>query len=423
MLDLRSLEADPQACITQLTKRHFPHASQHIADLLQANQARKTTQRHVDQLAAKLKAQAQAIGKHLQAGQHAQATALKKALAAERVQHKEARQALRTSQQAVEKLLLALPNLPHEQVPPGTRAEDNRMLHTWQAPALPAGRLSPHWELLARHQLASFELGSKITGTGFPVLQGQGAQLQRALIQFFLAQAAQAGYQEIAPPLIVNAASALGTGQLPDKEGMMYALQDSGYYLIPTAEVPLTNLYRDTLVASHQLPLKHVACTPCFRREAGSWGSHVRGLNRLHQFEKVELVEVVHPRQAHEAFERMNTYVQGLLKSLGLSYRVLALCAGELGHAAALTHDIEVYSPGQQQWLEVSSITHFGTYQARRLRLCYQEAQQRSFCHTLNGSALALPRLMAALIEHHQTPQGIQVPPVLHPYTGFTRIG
>lgn len=321
-------------------------------------------------------------------------------------------------------VLYKLPNVPARAVPAGKGAEDNIVTHQHgHIPQLYQGAL-PHWELIKKFDIIDFELGVKISGAGFPVYKGKGAKLQRALINFFLAEAEKAGYVEIQPPIVVNEDSGYGTGQLPDKEGQMYFVNADGLYLIPTAEVPITNLYRDVILPEAELPVKNVGYTPCFRREAGSWGAHVRGLNRLHQFDKVEIVQITKPEDSYETLEDMCQHVQGLLEKLELPYRKLLLCGGDMGFNAALTYDMEVFSAAQQRWLEVSSVSNFETYQANRLKLRFKNKEGKTqLLHTLNGSALALPRIVAAILENNQTPEGIRIPKVLVPFTGFEKIG
>jgi seryl-tRNA synthetase len=314
-----------------------------------------------------------------------------------------------------------LPNLPHSSVPPGKSAEDNITVRSGgEVPLLHEGA-QPHWDLIKKYDIIDFDLGIKLTGAGFPVYKGKGAKLQRALINFFLDEGEKAGYREIEPPIVVNEESGFGTGQLPDKEGQMYHATIDNLYLIPTAEVPITNIYRDVILDAAELPLRNMGYTPCFRREAGSWGAHVRGLNRLHQFDKVEIVQIAHPDKSYESLEEMVKHVEGLLVKLGLPYRILRLCGGDMSFTSALTYDFEVYSAAQQRWLEVSSTSNFEAFQANRLKCRFREkgAKQTTLCHTLNGSALALPRIVASLLENNQTPEGIRIPAALIPYTGF----
>ena len=325
--------------------------------------------------------------------------------------------------QELTQLLLTIPNAPSVEVPKGKTPEDNKQVLLWgEMPTLHEGAL-PHWELAAKYDIIDFELGVKIAGAGFPVYKGKGAIFQRALIQFFLNEAGKAGYMEIQPPLMVNADSGYGTGQLPDKEGQMYHVGLDDLYLIPTAEVPITNLYRDVILQESQLPVKNAGHTPCFRREAGSYGAHVRGLNRLHQFDKIEIVQIVKPEGSYEVLEEMNQYVQGLLQKLGLHYRVLLLCGGDMGFTSAKTYDMEVWSAAQEKWLECSSVSNFETFQTTRLKCRFRNAEGKTeLAHSLNGSALALPRIVASLLENYQTPEGIVVPEELVKYTGFTMI-
>jgi len=320
--------------------------------------------------------------------------------------------------------LYQLPNIPHTSVPTGNSEEDNEEIkREGEIPHLHK-KAVPHWDLIKQYDLIDFDLGVKITGAGFPVYKGRGARLQRALINFFLDRAEAAGYKEMQPPIVVNEASGYGTGQLPDKEGQMYHITEEDLYLIPTAEVPLTNIYRDVILNEEELPIKNVGYTPCFRREAGSWGAHVRGLNRLHQFDKVEIIQIVKPEASYDTLQLMCNYVEQLLKDLNLPYRILRLCAGDLGFTSALTFDFEVYSAGQNKWLEVSSVSNFENFQANRLKLRYKNKDgQKQLLHTLNGSALALPRILAAILENNQTETGIEIPEILKPYTRFDRIG
>ncbi|HLW50655.1 MAG TPA: serine--tRNA ligase, partial [Sphingobacteriaceae bacterium] len=324
-------------------------------------------------------------------------------------------------EQQLQEKLVQLPNLPHSSVPRGVGADDNEVvLEFGDKPALDAKAL-PHWELATKYDIIDFELGVKLTGAGFPVYKGKGARLQRAMINFFLDSAEKAGYKEVQPPILINEASGFGTGQLPDKEGQMYHVGVDDLYLIPTAEVPVTNLYRDVIVKEEDFPIKHTAYTPCFRREAGSYGAHVRGLNRLHQFDKVEVVQIVHPEHSYQVLEEMSLYVQSLLQALELPYRVLRLCGGDMGFTSALTYDMEVWSAAQERWLEVSSVSNFETYQSNRLKVRFKGADGKmQLAHTLNGSALALPRILASILENNQTADGrIRIPKVLVPYTGF----
>jgi seryl-tRNA synthetase len=327
---------------------------------------------------------------------------------------------LKSIEEELRQLLYTIPNVPNPIVPAGNSDEDNKVISTHgEAPKL-YNNAKPHWELIEKYDIIDFELGNKITGAGFPVYKGKGAKLQRALVNFFLDEGCKAGYNEVQPPILINQESGIATGQLPDKEGQMYHATEDDYYLIPTAEVPITNIYRGEILKEEELPKKHVGFTPCFRREAGSWGSHVRGLNRLHQFDKVEIVQIQHPDKSYDALDDMSNYIQSLLKKLELPYRVLLLCGGDLGFTSAITYDMEVFSAAQEKWLEVSSVSNFETYQANRLKLRFKGADKKSqLLHTLNGSALALPRIVAAILENNQTAEGIKIPKVLVPYCGF----
>jgi seryl-tRNA synthetase len=377
----------------------------------------------VDNTSAQLNQLTQQIGQLMQQGKEEEAAAAKKQTTVFKFTIKTLIQQLRVHEEALQHALYAVPNLPNTDVPEGKNAADNMIVYQSHEVLVNNAAQLPHWELAQKYALVDFELGNKIAGAGFPVYKGQGARLQRALINFFLDEARHAGYEEIQPPIVVNEVSAYGTGQLPDKEGQMYQLKDTTYYLIPTAEVPLTNLYRDEILSKDALPIKNVAYTPCFRREAGSWGSYVRGLNRLHQFDKVELMQVRLPEESYEALQEMCAYVQRLLEKLELPYRVVKLCGGDLGFTAAFTYDLEVWAAGQQRWLEVSSVSNFETYQTYRMQLRYRDKHHKTcLLHTLNGSALALPRIVAALLENNQTASSISIPPMLQPYTSFQAI-
>lgn len=420
MLQLSAIRDQFDVVLDGLAKRNFKAAKELLTAIVDKDNTRKETQHRLDDLKAKANADARKIGELMKAGKTAEANELKAGVSTS----KETTRALETSLSTLEKelteLLYKVPNVPHRKVPAGTGAEDNVTVHTHgEIPSLPADAL-PHWDLIKKYDIIDFDLGNKISGAGFPVYKGKGAKLQRALINFFLDEAGKQGYHEVQPPIVVNEASGYGTGQLPDKEGQMYFIGEDGLYLIPTAEVPITNLYRDVIVPERDLPVKHVGYTPCFRREAGSWGAHVRGLNRLHQFDKVEIVQICQPEQSYQVLDEMCAHVQGLLERLQLPYRKLLLCGGDMGFNAALTYDMEVFAAGQGRWLEVSSVSNFETYQANRLKLRVKGADGKAhLLHTLNGSALALPRIVAALLENNQTPRGIVVPDVLVPYTHF----
>lgn len=391
-----------------------------VDEIIQLDDKRRQTQTSLDNVSAEANASAKQIGDLMRGGKKEEAEALKAKTGTWKEDIKKLGEELTAIEAELQQKLVLLPNLPHSSVPKGLTPEENEVvLEDGAKPALPASAL-PHWELAAKYNLIDFELGVKITGAGFPVYKNKGAKLQRALINFFIDEAEKAGYSEVVVPLMVNEASGFGTGQLPDKEGQMYFAGLDKLYLIPTAEVPITNMYRDVILKADELPVKNCGYTPCFRREAGSYGAHVRGLNRLHQFDKVEIVQVAHPDQSYEILEQMSQHVQGLLQKLGLPYRVLRLCGGDMGFASALTYDMETWSAAQQRWLEVSSVSNFETFQSNRLKLRFRNAEGKTqLPHTLNGSALALPRIVATLLENNQTENGIKVPEVLVPYTRF----
>lgn len=422
MLTLQQIKEDPERVIARLAVKGFD-GKQGVNDVIDFDDERKNLQFQNDNLAAQLKKKADSIGRLMKEGNKAEAEEAKKEVAEMKEKQKELAERLATTENAIRDILLGMPNIPCDMVPEGRTAEDNVVEKTGgQMPELPADAL-PHWDLAKKYDLINFDLGVKITGPGFPVYVGKGAKLQRALIQFFLDRASEAGYLEIQPPYVVNEASGYGTGQLPDKEGQMYLANLDKLYLIPTAEVPVTNLYRDVIIPADKLPVKNCAYSACFRREAGSYGKDVRGLNRLHQFDKVEIVRIEKPEDSYAALEEMKAHVQGLLEKLGLPWHILRLCGGDMSFTSAITFDFEVYSAAQGRWLEVSSVSNFETYQANRLKCRYRaEDKKTRLCHTLNGSALALPRIMAALLENNQTPEGIRVPECLHKYTGFTII-
>jgi seryl-tRNA synthetase len=391
-----------------------------VDEIIELDDKRRQTQTSLDNISASANAAAKQIGELMRAGKKEEAETLKAKTSALKEEIKTLGEQLAAVETDLQNKLVLLPNLPHSSVPKGLTPEENEvMLENGVKPNLPANAL-PHWELAAKYSLIDFELGVKITGAGFPVYKNKGAKLQRALINYFIDEAEKAGYSEVVVPLLVNEASGFGTSQLPDKEGQMYFVGLDGLYLIPTAEVPITNMYRDVILKADELPVKNCGYTPCFRREAGSYGAHVRGLNRLHQFDKVEIVQVAHPDKSYEILEQMSLHVQGLLQKLGLPYRVLRLCGGDMGFGSALTYDMETWSAAQQRWLEVSSVSNFETFQSNRLKLRFRNAEGKTqLAHTLNGSALALPRIVAALLENNQTEKGIKVPEVLVPYTKF----
>ncbi|MDE6628693.1 MAG: serine--tRNA ligase [Muribaculaceae bacterium] len=419
MLTLQQIKADPADIVRRLAVKGFDGKAA-IDEVLALDDQRRTLQLENDNKAAGLNKLAASIGALMKQGKREEAEAAK----AEVASIKEAQRAIAEQLAATEarqhELLVSIPNVPCDMVPEGTSAADNVVeKEGGPMPDLPADAL-PHWDLAKKYNLIDFDLGVKITGAGFPVYIGKGARMQRALIQFFLDEAYHAGYIEIEPPYVVNEASAYGTGQLPDKEGQMYHCQLDNLYLIPTAEVPVTNIYRDVIIPEAELPKKNCAYSACFRREAGSYGKDVRGLNRLHQFDKVEIVRIERPEDSYAALEEMKDHVQGLLDKLGLPWHILRLCGGDMSFTSAITFDFEVWSGAQQRWLEVSSVSNFETYQANRLKCRYRAADKKTrLCHTLNGSALALPRIMAALLENNQTPEGIVVPECLRKYTHF----
>ncbi|MBI1306168.1 MAG: serine--tRNA ligase [Bacteroidetes bacterium] len=421
MLQTQIVRNETERILKGLSKRGKSFDTE-INRIIQLDDERRNTQTQLDGLLAEMNSIAREIGQLFREKKTEEAE-IKKARTGELKQSiQELEEKLRTAESDLFNALTAVPNVPHHSVAPGKSAEDNEIVYTWgEAPIL--NNPLPHWELTKKYDLIDFDLGVKVTGAGFPVYKGKGARLQRALINFFLDEALKAGYREIQPPIFINADSGFGTGQLPDKEGQMYFMTEDNLYAIPTAEVPITNLYRDVILQADELPVKNVGYTPCFRREAGSYGKDVRGLNRLHQFDKVEIVQINKPDTSYDTLEEMSAYVQGLLRKLGLHYRVLKLCGGDMGFTSALTYDMEVYSAAQERWLEVSSVSNFETYQSNRLKLRFKnDAGKNELAHTLNGSALALPRIVAALLENNQTEDGIEMPEVLRPYLGFDRI-
>ncbi|MDE6461314.1 MAG: serine--tRNA ligase [Muribaculaceae bacterium] len=419
MLTLQQIKANPQNVIERLAIKGFD-GKEAIDRVIALDENRRRNQLQNDNMAAELKKLAASIGALMKEGRKDEAEAAKAQVASLKEQQKAIADELENAEQNIREILLTVPNLPADMVPAGKSAADNVVEKTGgNMPDLPADALC-HWDLAKKYNLIDFDLGVKITGAGFPVYMGKGAKLQRALIQFFLDKASEAGYLEVQPPYVVNEASGYGTGQLPDKEGQMYHCQADNLYLIPTAEVPVTNLYRDVILSAEQLPVKNCAYSACFRREAGSYGKDVRGLNRLHQFDKVEIVRIERPENSYAALEEMKDHVQSLLDSLGLPWHILRLCGGDMSFTSAITFDFEVWSAAQQRWLEVSSVSNFETYQANRLKCRFRGDDKKThLCHTLNGSALALPRIMAALLENNQTPDGIIVPECLRKYTGF----
>ncbi|HAN19937.1 MAG: serine--tRNA ligase [Bacteroidetes bacterium GWC2_33_15] len=423
MLTLKVLQENKEYVIERLAVKNFK-AENLINQILELDQKRRSTQNSMDSNQAELNKLAKEIGELFKNGKQTEANELKNKNAEIKNTVKIQGDELASIEKQLNSILVQLPNLPHKSVPAGKGADDNKEIRSGGSiPQLPENALA-HWDLAKKYDIIDFELGNKLTGSGFPVYKGKGAKLQRALINFFLEEAILAGYTEYLPPILVNEDSGFGTGQLPDKEGQMYHVGIDNLYLIPTAEVPVTNIYRDVILSVNDFPVKMTAYTPCFRREAGSYGKDVRGLNRLHQFDKVEIVQIQHPEKSYQALEEMVNHVENLVKSLNLPYRILQLCGGDMSFTSALTYDFEVYSAAQDKWLEVSSVSNFESYQANRLKLRYKDENDKktTLVHTLNGSALALPRIVAALLENNQTNQGIIIPEVLRKFTGFDRI-
>ena len=422
MLQVSYIRDNRELVLERLAVKNFKQPAL-VDEIIQLDDKRRQTQTKLDNTSAEANAAAKQIGDLMRNGKKEEAESIKAKTGTWKEEIKQYNEQLTGVEAELYDKLVLLPNLPHSSVPKGLTPEDNEVvLESGEKPELPANAL-PHWELAAKYKLIDFELGVKITGAGFPVYTGKGAKLQRALINFFIDEAEKAGYSEVGVPLMVNEASGFGTSQLPDKEGQMYFVNEDNFYLIPTAEVPITNLYRDVILKGEDLPVKNCGHTPCFRREAGSYGAHVRGLNRLHQFDKVEIVQVAHPDKSYDILEDMSAHVQGLLKKLGLPYRVLRLCGGDMGFGSALTYDMETWSAAQQRWLEVSSVSNFETFQSNRLKLRFRNAEGKTqLAHTLNGSALALPRIVATLLENNQTENGIKIPDALVPYTKFDLI-
>lgn len=438
MLTLKLITEQTEVVIKGLEKKHFNGAKEAIDQVIATDKKRREAQTTLDQNLSEAKKLAAEIGALMKQGKKDEAETVKAIVAVLKQKNEALKQQMETAEQELTAQLCQIPNIPYPEVPEGSCAEDNWVVKSnlkecvigkdtvgnWDAnPVIETAKL-PHWDLAKKYNLIDFDLGVKISGAGFPVYRGKGAQLQRALINFFLAEANKAGYEEIMPPTVVNAASGYGTGQLPDKEGQMYHCNLDDLYLIPTAEVPVTNIYRDVILDEKDLPIKNCAYTQCFRREAGSYGKDVRGLNRLHEFSKIEIVRIDKPEHSAESHKEMLAHVEGLLQKLELPYRILRLCGGDQSFTSAICYDFEVYSEAQKRWLEVSSVSNFDTYQANRLKCRYRnsETKKTELCHTLNGSALALPRIVAAILENNQTEDGIRIPAALVPYTGFDKI-
>jgi seryl-tRNA synthetase len=438
VLTLKQITEQTEQTVKGLEKKHFKGAQEAVDQVIALDKVRRTSQTTLDRNLADAKKLAAQIGMLMKQGKRDEAEAVKAEVAALKEKNRILEEEMTRAAADMQAVLYTIPNLPYDEVPEGFGAEDNHVVKSnlkectasdtvgnWDVnPSLGIDNPLPHWELARKYNLIDFDLGVKITGAGFPVYIGKGAQLQRALINFFLAEANKSGYTEIMPPTVVNAASGYGTGQLPDKEGQMYHCEVDDFYLIPTAEVPVTNIYRDVILDEKELPLKNCAYTECFRREAGSYGKDVRGLNRLHEFSKIEIVRIDKPEHSKESHKEMLEHVEGLLKKLELPYRILLLCGGDQSFTSAICYDFEVYSEAQGRWLEVSSVSNFDSYQANRLKCRFRRAEtgKIELCHTLNGSALALPRIVAALLENNQTPEGIRIPKALVPYTGFDLI-
>lgn len=423
MLQVNTIRENKNEALNKLIIKGFTD-EQLLDKIIALDDERKTIQKNLDDLQAQMNSVSKEIGQYYKAGKTEEAEKAKTKTAHLKEEIKRLHASLPEIQQQINDLLPNIPNIPHESVPAGKSEEDNVEIRNGGLVPVLSGNALPHWDLAGEYELIDFALGNKLTGAGFPVYKGKGAKFQRALISYFLDAALDAGYEEVIPPLVVNEDSGFATGQLPDKEGQMYCINSDNFYLIPTAEVPVTNIYRDQILKASDFPIRNVAYTPCFRREAGSYGKDVRGLNRLHQFDKVEIVQIQHPDKSYETLEEMVNHVEGLVQKLGLPYRIMRLCGADLGFTSALTYDVEVFSAAQKKWLEVSSISNFEAYQANRLKLRFKEegGKRSMLAHTLNGSALALPRIVAALLENNQTGEGIKVPEVLIPYTGFDLI-
>lgn len=424
MLTLKMILENRDEVVRRLGKKHFKDAATMIDKVIGIDKVRRTTQRELDDKLAQINQQSKAIGELMKKGLKEEAAAAKANVAALKEMTTEFKARMENAENEIRNILLQVPNLPNETVPEGFGAEDNKVEKMGGGnPKFEGFKPLPHWELAKKYDLIDFEMGVKITGAGFPIYKGKGARLQRALINFFLDEARNAGYLEIEPPYVVNEASGYGTGQLPDKEGQMYHATVDNLYLIPTAEVPVTNIFRDVILKEDELPQKMCAYSACFRREAGSYGKDVRGLNRLHQFNKVEIVRIDKPEHSYQSLDEMIAHVENLVKKLELPYRILRLCGGDMSFTSAITFDFEVFSAAQERWLEVSSVSNFESYQANRLKCRYKTSEGKTeLCHTLNGSALALPRIVAALLENHQTADGIRIPAALVPYCGFDKI-
>lgn len=424
MLTINLIRENPSFVIERLSIKNFDAAGI-VETVLNLDSRRRDLQSQSETIQSELNALSKQIGSLLKNGQKDEAEKAKGSISSMKEQQKSFAEELVSTEEMLKNELVKLPNLPHTLVAPGKTAEDNVTVRSGGIVPVLHKDAAPHWDLIKKYDIIDFDLGIKLTGAGFPVYKGKGAKLQRALINFFLDEGEKAGYREIEPPIMVNKDSGFGTGQLPDKEGQMYHATQDDFYMIPTAEVPVTNIYRDVILDASELPVKNMAYTPCFRREAGSWGADVRGLNRLHQFDKVEIVQIANPKTSYDSLDEMVKHVESLIVKLGLPYRILRLCGGDISFTSAMTYDFEVYSAAQKRWLEVSSTSNFESFQANRLKCRFKDKgdKQTTLCHTLNGSALALPRIVAAILENNQTPEGILIPEVLRPYTKFDIIG
>ena len=422
MLEIKNIRNNKDEIILNLSKRKVNNIKSIINDLIKLDDKRKKIKSLYDNLNSQYNQSSKEIGINIKEGKNSKIEDLKKQNSEIKEDIKKTTEDLKLIEKEIFDILTSIPNVPYKNVPQGNKQENNEIVFESEAIKI-ENKLLPHWDLIKKHKIIDFELGNKITSAGFPVYINKGAKLQRALINYFLDEAIKKGYSEIQPPILINENSAFGTGQIPDKEGQMYKIENENLFLIPTAEVPITNIYQNTIIDTNDIPIKNVAYTPCFRKEAGSWGSHVRGLNRLHQFDKVEIVQIVSPEKSYTILDEMCNYVEELLKNLKLPYRKIRLCSGDLGFTSAMTYDFEVFSPGQKKWLECSSVSNFETYQSNRANIKIKlENRSKVLAHTLNGSALALPRILASIIENYQSNNKIKIPKVLIPYTGFDEI-
>ena len=422
MLEIKKIRNNKDEIIFNLSKRKVNNIKSIINNLIKLDDKRKKIKSLYDNLNSQYNQSSKEIGINIKEGNTLKIENLKKQNSEIKEDIKKTTKDLKLIEKEIFDILISIPNVPYKNVPQGNKQENNEIVFESEAIKI-ENKLLPHWDLIKKHKIVDFELGNKITSAGFPVYINKGAKLQRALINYFLDEAIKKGYSEIQPPILINENSAFGTGQIPDKEGQMYKIENENLFLIPTAEVPITNIYQNTIIDTNDIPIKNVAYTPCFRKEAGSWGSHVRGLNRLHQFDKVEIVQIVRPEKSYSILDEMCNYVEELLKNLKLPYRKIRLCSGDLGFTSAMTYDFEVFSPGQKKWLECSSVSNFETYQSNRANIKIKlENRSKVLAHTLNGSALALPRILASIIENYQSNNKIKIPKVLIPYTGFDEI-